>query len=298
MMRFSCRTAVIAVVAFAAHCAASDAATVSRFADILVYNGTAGRASDLRISAPGDRIRFDERSRSIEAGAGCADTGRRQVTCDAAGVSTVLVELGAGDDAGALARGVAVRVLMSGGRGDDTLTGGDEADDIRGGRGRDEVDGGGGDDAVRGGPGDDEVAGSGGDDLLEGGTGDDHMQSLDGGVDEIDCGRGDDSANAGDSDRFVSACDEIRVTNLSTGCHAGHATTDVRPDHPKVPWRSLNVKVTGANRPIVVVDIDIYRSPSGHSTVTVSVRTDGKWHFVKKVSPKYSYARPDPRCPL
>jgi hypothetical protein len=87
--------------------------------------------------------------------------------------------------------------ILSGGAGDDTLSGGDLADDIRGGAG---------DDRLSGANGNDEVSGDAGRDALTGGAGDDTLDSRDGEAEVVDCGPGADRVLA-DALDIVAACE-------------------------------------------------------------------------------------------
>jgi len=90
---------------------------------------------------------------------------------------------------------------VSGGSGDDTLTGGAEGDQLSGGEGNDSIDGAAGDDEISGGQGNDTVVGGAGDDKLKGNSGND---TVDGGEgdDEIEGGTGNDvlAGGAGNDD--------------------------------------------------------------------------------------------------
>ena len=144
------------------------------------------------------------------------------VVCSAAGVQSVVVRLGDGDDgAGHDTAGVPFsiygeggndRIAMSstagtladGGEGNDALNGGD---DVRGGAGDDQVtgarllDGGDGNDVLR------KTGGHAGGRLV-GGAGDDSLQSDDGWADQLECGAGRDViAGADSSDRNDGTCE-------------------------------------------------------------------------------------------
>ncbi|HEX8912790.1 MAG TPA: beta-propeller domain-containing protein, partial [Humisphaera sp.] len=128
--------------------------------------------------------------------------GAIEGTVPLAGLTNIEVDAGKGNDRvtvdlGAGGAGVAVRVL--GGKGNDKLYGGAEADTFLGGSGNDRIDGGAGNDSLDGGSGNDRVTGGDGDDALQGGSGND---VLDGGAgaDAIDGGRGNDRIAGGDGD--------------------------------------------------------------------------------------------------
>jgi len=87
-------------------------------------------------------------------------------------------------------------VVLTGGSGDDRLSGGSSADTIKGGSGDDRLDGGSGNDALEGGSGDDRLNGGSGDDVLAGGSGDDQLHGGSG-QDSLDGGSGDDTLTGG-----------------------------------------------------------------------------------------------------
>jgi Ca2+-binding RTX toxin-like protein len=95
-----------------------------------------------------------------------------------AGISQIQhVTGGSGDD---VLTGDGFQNILMGGAGADTLTGGDEADTLDGGAGNDTLIGGGGDDTLSGGSGNDTLSGGTGNDRLNGGSG---TNVIDGGRD-------------------------------------------------------------------------------------------------------------------
>ncbi|WP_103332164.1 calcium-binding protein [Pseudotabrizicola formosa] len=104
-----------------------------------------------------------------------------------------------------LAEPVPVPLDLTGGAGDDILSGGGAADRLWGGDGADQLTGRGGDDRLsggagrdwlEGGAGDDSLSGQGGDDVLHGGAGDDRL-SGGRGADQLAGGDGDDRLSGG-----------------------------------------------------------------------------------------------------
>jgi Ca2+-binding RTX toxin-like protein len=71
-------------------------------------------------------------------------------------------------------------LYVDGGKGNDTITGTNFADDLRGGADNDTLNGGGGSDNVNGGAGHDQLYGGDGDDMLSGGAGNDLLHGGDG----------------------------------------------------------------------------------------------------------------------
>jgi Ca2+-binding RTX toxin-like protein len=147
---------------------------------------------------------------------------------------------------------------VTGGNGNDTITGNDAVNILSGGPGNDTLDGGGADDQIFGGDGNDTLAGGAGNDTLSGDAGDDNLQGGDGadglnggdGNDQLDGGAaadiltggpGDDTAvysartkavdvtlDGADNDGEASEKDQIRVTVESTKTGAGDDSINVR----------------------------------------------------------------------
>jgi hypothetical protein len=94
------------------------------------------------------------------------------VDCPKAGVNSVILNLGGGDDVAAVSSNVTIPVIFNGGDGNDGLFGG------------------------------------GGTDIFQGGAGDDNVISRDGRGEQVDCGTGHDTAISDDADTRTS-CEEI-----------------------------------------------------------------------------------------
>jgi Ca2+-binding RTX toxin-like protein len=107
--------------------------------------------------------------------------------------SLVTVDAGAGNDVVAAGDG-SVRTWLSGGDGNDTLTGGRFADTLNAGSGNDVIAGHGGLDLIDAGPGNDAINGGGNADDLTGGPGNDTLDGggVDGASDELSGGPGGD----------------------------------------------------------------------------------------------------------
>jgi hypothetical protein len=137
---------------------------------------------------------------TMGAGSRCAPTGAPgAVSCEAAGVARIDVDLGDGDDYGTLETMLPVHLL-----------GGDGADVIYGGLGDDLIETGPGDDQVFGDEGNDRVLGDTGRDTLDGGPGDDSLEVRDRKADEVICGTGrHDFARAEVLDELDIACERV-----------------------------------------------------------------------------------------
>lgn len=136
-----------------------------------------------------------------------ANTGGGDDEVDASGLTTIPIEVnaGEGDD------------TAIGGGGEDVLVGNGGADDLQGGPGDDSLDGGVGADTLAGGAGNDLLDGTGGDDIARGGDGDDLFRSEDG-DDVHDGGAGADTflAGAGD-DELIGGTGYDVVVGQPTG---------------------------------------------------------------------------------
>jgi hemolysin type calcium-binding protein len=98
-----------------------------------------------------------------------------QLLCAAPPIGGFEVNVGAGDDAVAVARDVPVPVTLRGGPGADRLVGGAAGDKLVGGPGDDILVGWGGHDSLFGGPGADRILGCSGNDILRGEAGADTL---------------------------------------------------------------------------------------------------------------------------
>ena len=148
-----------------------------------------------------------------------------------------------------------VRMRMSGGDGNDAITGGLLKDFLAGDAGEDTIRGGAGDDDVQGGDGNDEIYGEHGDDVIDGGAGNDGISggigddSLTGGFDDdyITGDRGDDTisggfgndivvgnsgadlvdGNQGDDSVYGGAGDDLLDGGVGNDYMRGHSGNDV-----------------------------------------------------------------------
>ncbi|MFN3642345.1 MAG: calcium-binding protein [Gemmobacter sp.] len=108
---------------------------------------------------------------------------------------------------------------MAGGKGNDSICGGDGDDFIEGGTGNDRLNGGNGNDLMEGGTGADTLNGGGGNDTLDGGDGDDLLIGG-AGADRFVGGAGDDTMTGGKgADVFVFAegFGEDVITDFKSG---------------------------------------------------------------------------------
>ncbi len=119
-------------------------------------------------------------------------------------VRRIIINGGKGDDTITVdTGGKSIPATLNGGDGDDTLTGGDGNDRLNGGNGNDTLNGGGGNDALYGGNGDDVLNGGAGNDTLYGQAGSDTLDGDDGN-DHVFGGAGNDSVIGGDGKDTVN----------------------------------------------------------------------------------------------
>jgi hypothetical protein len=231
--------AALLIVAAAPSASAQAASTASVEGGVLLVVAGPGEANAVSIEpnpgngAPQDYVISDSAA-GVSAGAGCQlDPHRygRPAVCSAAGVQSIVVRLGDGNDTAHWMGGSAsIPVEIYGEAGNDDLTGPLQPTPgtlVDGGEGDDQIHGSA--DIARGGPGNDSViggrlveGGDGNDSLfkadvndvagrLDGGPGDDKLQSKDGVVDELICGAGNDRVvTADDAERPDASCESGR----------------------------------------------------------------------------------------
>jgi hypothetical protein len=229
------RAAIALAVASALFAPASaSASTVSVEGGVLQVTAAAGETNEVFVSqrvptgsTTPTQYAVRDTVAGTTAGPGCGPDPTlppqgSPVVCSAAGVQSIVVRLGDGDDgAGHDTAGVPISIygdagsdriamfstagtLADGGEGNDTLNGGD---DVRGGPGDDQLtgsrllDGGDGNDVLR-------KTGGHASGRLVGGTGEDSLRADDGYADDLECGAGRDViAGADRSDRNDGTCE-------------------------------------------------------------------------------------------
>jgi Ca2+-binding RTX toxin-like protein len=161
--------------------------------------------------------------------------------------AAITIRTGEGNDEIAVDKNTRVQLTLMGGKGDDTIHGGDGlgdtilggagrdhlyggfgADRISGGADRDYSDGGDGNDVLSGGHGNDTIYGMGGDDAISGGDGQDYLEGAKG-DDTISGGTGNDaiSGGLGDDKLFGGAGDDKLYGGFgSDALHGGTGNDD------------------------------------------------------------------------
>ena len=159
-------------------------------------------------------IRFT-RFGGVTVGGDCDVTlDQQSVDCPKAGVTSVVLNLGDGDDVASVSSNVRLPVIFNGGAGNDGLFGG------------------------------------GGFDLFDGGPGNDNIVSRDGRGEQVDCGAGLDTAISDDADGRVS-CEEIEGdadgdgVRLPADCN--DTTPAIRPGAIDIPDDRIDQDCSGAD---------------------------------------------------
>ena len=186
---------------------AADAATVTRANSQIAHAPDVFDDDVFVLTQEGGDVVFSLGAH-LAAGNGCESPLSRTVTCAAAGVNRVVINLEDQDDAvsvGGLFGGgtFGIPITIDGGSGHDQLSMGSEADIVTGGTGPDTLLGGAGNDTISAGDGDDTVSGADGNDALRGDAGADELQPGDG-ADDIRGGDGVDSVFFGNGSDVIT----------------------------------------------------------------------------------------------
>jgi Ca2+-binding RTX toxin-like protein len=180
--------------------AASAAGTTAVTGGVLTYADTGPGINTLSITfTSGYYVLTDPGGGTLGPGAGCVAGTKHQVKCAYAGVNSISVDLGSGNDSFTSSLAV-TPTTVHGGPGNDTLTGGFAPESLFGDDGADTIDGGGGDDALDGGAGVDN---------LNGGAGLDTVTSRDGEADTVACGSETDYVVSDPIDGVAADCENV-----------------------------------------------------------------------------------------
>ena len=208
---------VLAIVTVLTVPAAANAWTVSVSGNQLRVDAAPGEANDLAITQldPATLSLADSVLASPDPlPAACTRIEAESMTCDTAGLSSLLVDSGDGNDLVAVDGNVLTPTLI-GGEGNDQLSIAGTAGSLDGGSGDDTVSGDQGADLITGGPGGDQIDSGAGNDTVDAGNGDNSVSAGDGddsvntggGLDTVDAGIGNDTVNSGDGEDSIDGGD-------------------------------------------------------------------------------------------
>ncbi|HYC62407.1 MAG TPA: hypothetical protein VEK79_22840 [Thermoanaerobaculia bacterium] len=188
---------------------AAAGGVVSISGDAIIFDAGSGDVNTIVVN--GNGAAFDQSTGQFVTGITISDTTSLlsangpcfvvtgTAICQVSTVSRAIIRTGNRDDVVSLTfngDGPLLQMIVDGGLGDDTITGGPAADTLDGGAGNDRIDGGDGDDVINGGAGNDTINGGRNDDHLFGNAGTDIING-NGEADEIDGGIGDDIIDGG-----------------------------------------------------------------------------------------------------
>jgi hypothetical protein len=193
----SLRAALCAVGLLLAVPGSAFGATGSVSDGVLTYTG-AGAGEDVVVNATAAHYELEEKTptTTLTAGAGC-DLNKGKVRCPKTGVTSVDVDLGAGDDK--VLNRTLLPVVVDGGDGSDRIDGGVANDVLEGGAGAD---------------------------VLNGSFGDDQIEADDGAADSGTCGTGSDAVTADPTDVFDGSCEVREVPSVDEPDEGGEGSGD------------------------------------------------------------------------
>jgi hypothetical protein len=234
----------LCAIAAAASIAPATAAADGTFAVVdssLVFTGDADVDQIAGIETA-TSIRFTRFGGANLGGGGptCrVDPDQQSVDCDKNGLSSVVLNLGSGNDVAAVSASVSVPVIFDGGAGNDGLFGG------------------------------------GGIDVFNGGSGSDNIISRDGRAELVECGAGNDTAISDDGDSR-SSCEEIEGDADGDGVRrpadCNDANPGIRPGAPDPPDDGVDQDCSGTDATNFDVDRDGSPRPQDCNDANPAIR--------------------------
>ena len=201
------------------------AATAAPSGTEVAYVAGPGEANAVTASLSDQVFTIRDTGATISASGGCFSRGPSEVECSTFFTPQRLtVELLDGDDA--FNTTVPLQNSVRGGDGADQLGGGPGHDSLDGQAGEDVLWGGPGNDVLIGGSGSDTLVGEAGSDRISADQGGDRIEARDGSVDDVGCGEGIDAVGADPIDRVASDCESV---------FRGAAGTTAPPQAPVPP---------------------------------------------------------------
>ena len=224
------RSLVIALIALAAAPASALAGTFAVVGQTIVYTGEAGEDKIAGFESA-DAIRFTRFGGSplgAPDGSCTLAPGGQSVWCPKGGVTSVVLNLDAGDDVASLSPSMTMPVIFNGGADNDGLFGG------------------------------------GGIDIFNGGPGNDNIVARDTRAEQLDCGAGSDTAISDDNDTRMS-CEEIEgdadLDGVRRPADCNDTNPAIRPGVAEIPDNGIDEDCNGSDATDLDRDRDGFARP-------------------------------------